>query len=389
MVKLPEQTGGFRRSVQASPEQMRASAGKRSRMWDYITQESWPAQAAKAVWGAATLPGDVYKGKVDPLSNESIERSADLAGSLTLGGATLRRPPQNSLGVFGGKMHMDPDQLQQLSKAERLEKLGGTPEEIHRETGMHRWVDGEWRFEISDEHAFLNPKDYHVEAGLDYGDGQNISRIKDTISPMQIRGQSTGAAISQIIHPKLFYYFPDMELGLVEAHLGRRPWGSTAGSYSPRDQIYKTSGYDEDDLMDTLVHEIQHGVQESAGFAKGTSPQGVKGSPRYELEKYRAYEAAELHPQAGGPLSDMDKHNIEIDVARNLYLRSAGEAESRMVTDRRWMTDQERRENFPRPDIPEENLVVDFDDLSPEEELELAQYMLRYEDFVQPGKNKK
>lgn len=39
---------------------------------------------ARSAWGAATLPGDVATGKVDPNSAEAIGRSTDLAGMLTL-----------------------------------------------------------------------------------------------------------------------------------------------------------------------------------------------------------------------------------------------------------------------------------------------------------------
>lgn len=41
--------------------------------------DTWPARIAKAAWSAAKLPGDVYQGKVDPLSEEAIGRAAELA----------------------------------------------------------------------------------------------------------------------------------------------------------------------------------------------------------------------------------------------------------------------------------------------------------------------
>jgi hypothetical protein len=47
--------------------------------------QSWPAELAKSAYGAATLPGDVYAGRVDPMSDEAVGRSAELAGLLTLG----------------------------------------------------------------------------------------------------------------------------------------------------------------------------------------------------------------------------------------------------------------------------------------------------------------
>jgi hypothetical protein len=45
---------------------------------------TWPAQMAKSAFQAATLPGDVYAGKVDPLSEQGIGRALDLAGLVTL-----------------------------------------------------------------------------------------------------------------------------------------------------------------------------------------------------------------------------------------------------------------------------------------------------------------
>jgi len=41
--------------------------------------DTWPARLVKSAWEAAKLPGEVYKGEVDPLSEEGIARSAQLA----------------------------------------------------------------------------------------------------------------------------------------------------------------------------------------------------------------------------------------------------------------------------------------------------------------------
>lgn len=58
---------------------------------------TWPAQMAKSAFQAATLPGDVYAGKVDPLSEQGIARSLDLAGLVTLGSGAL--PAAKGAGV--------------------------------------------------------------------------------------------------------------------------------------------------------------------------------------------------------------------------------------------------------------------------------------------------
>lgn len=73
--------------------------------------QTWPARMAKGAWEAAKLPGDVYAGRADPLSDESIGRAADLAG--TVMGGTAFSAPKGALGAgpvaprtrIGGKVY--------------------------------------------------------------------------------------------------------------------------------------------------------------------------------------------------------------------------------------------------------------------------------------------
>jgi hypothetical protein len=65
-----------------------------------------PSKAAQLglVQGAvsgATLPGDVYQGKVDPLSDEGIQRATDLAGLAMTGGVAGAKmaPGETALGA--------------------------------------------------------------------------------------------------------------------------------------------------------------------------------------------------------------------------------------------------------------------------------------------------
>lgn len=59
--------------------------------------QTWPARMAKSAYGAVTLPGDVYAGRVDPLSDEGIGRAADLAGVTASG--TFAGAPRGALGA--------------------------------------------------------------------------------------------------------------------------------------------------------------------------------------------------------------------------------------------------------------------------------------------------
>src|SRR6185437_5462304 len=49
----------------------------------FTLADTWPARLLKTVASAVTLPGDVYAGRVDPMSEEAIGRSADLASIAT------------------------------------------------------------------------------------------------------------------------------------------------------------------------------------------------------------------------------------------------------------------------------------------------------------------
>ncbi len=63
--------------------------------------ETWPAKLAKGAWNAATLPGDVYQGKVSMLGEDGqtnpqvIDRSADLASAMMMGATAA---PRGALG---------------------------------------------------------------------------------------------------------------------------------------------------------------------------------------------------------------------------------------------------------------------------------------------------
>jgi len=47
--------------------------------------QTWPARMGQAAWQAFKAPGDAYAGRLDPLSDEGIERTTNLAGMVMLG----------------------------------------------------------------------------------------------------------------------------------------------------------------------------------------------------------------------------------------------------------------------------------------------------------------
>jgi hypothetical protein len=93
----------------AGLEQKRLSDLERdnSAFWGAV-KESWPVQLAQSAYGAATLPGDVYAGRVDPMSDEAVGRSAELAGLLTMGAGGIpagRNEMRMGIKAYHGSPH--------------------------------------------------------------------------------------------------------------------------------------------------------------------------------------------------------------------------------------------------------------------------------------------
>jgi hypothetical protein len=77
--------------------------------------QTWPARLAQSAWSAAKLPGDVYAGRVDPLSDEGIGRAADLGG-LVMGG-TYAGAPRGVLGSGPTRPALPMDEASRMARA--------------------------------------------------------------------------------------------------------------------------------------------------------------------------------------------------------------------------------------------------------------------------------
>jgi hypothetical protein len=118
----------------------------------------------KSLWSGATLPGDVLAAKVDPLSDEGIARSGDLAlmgrlsaanqpGTLGLGtmrGATLKNftRPQVGRTLKDIPPHLTDDEAREAINAYRWEKLGPDLFGQKEEKGVVAVTKGEGRNEF-------------------------------------------------------------------------------------------------------------------------------------------------------------------------------------------------------------------------------------------------
>lgn len=99
----------------------------RQKMSDVSTAmgQTWPVRMAKDLMSGVTAPGDVYQGRLDPRSNEAIERAIHLAGAVTGGGFSGQRPA-GSIGMGGVPLSAD-----EAARIARGSDLGFNKEVFH------------------------------------------------------------------------------------------------------------------------------------------------------------------------------------------------------------------------------------------------------------------
>lgn len=306
-----------------------------------------PVEAAKgAVKGA---------GVYGRLAAQDI--GAGLAGEPTR--SVLGQLAPKPLKIFVGENSKTWDKIDAI-RAQAMEKIGTSPEEIWRETGTFRGPEGKWRQEISDEN--LNINDY----------------------------RNTGGAIV-IKHPELQAAYDQLPRGVKVVPTPE--YKQMASYQAPSRELDWQLGEggvlrvpsNEPTPKDVYAHELQHAVQAKEGFAGGGSPdrmivilEDLAKKKREEARKYFDLSSNKdpLNPQIIKPSArqkglDLEKEARQLEdkamiayhseqAKMDLYNQLAGEAEARAVQERFNMTPEERRATFPYKsyDVPKEQLII-------------------------------
>lgn len=221
-------------------------------------------------------------------------------------------------------------------KAEKMEAAGRSKEEIFHDTGWFRGADGEWRFEIDDSgFRFFPEGDANFANNEDYQRYKKMWKEADFENkdfPMldEIYGAELGREKKllgfYIQHKALFENYPHLQHATFryeEMQDGRRAY------YNPeRNEIVLDKGMQSEYTLEpakmSVLHEIQHAIQNFEGFSRGTS------------------------------LTEMSK-TYGAENAYHSYRNAAGEIEARDTEARRNLTEEERREKF--PDIGNEKTI--------------------------------
>lgn len=222
---------------------------------------------------------------------------------------------------------------QTLQLAEQMEQEGASREEIWQETGWTRTMDGQsWRFEIDNSEAeYRGGGDAQFRKDhADYAEYQDLLQkmFEGTISESEMqrmeqlddiwsgeyarlreRVESGNATLADVLqHDSLYEAYP--ELRDVKVRL-ESDTGSKNGSYDPSTNTITISEDKPGDSakVGTMLHEIQHAIQQIEGWESGASPE-YWAAREYESGDTASDRAQELYSRILNSLDKADQNKV-------------------------------------------------------------------------------
>ncbi|MCE1250609.1 MAG: hypothetical protein LWW82_07745 [Comamonadaceae bacterium] len=345
--------------------------------------------------------------------------------------------PQHS---FAGQQASTADQHALATAQERIAS-GEDAEAVRQDTGWFKGMDGKWRFEISDAEAKLKDRaQWATQRDALQAKSEEALRSKWAAeearnawlrqrgeSPSRISSESkkdadfkalanalkkaetaldkarqaqemagrdgAGMTVGSLLdHPALFAAYPGIAAVRVELRDGL-PANNASYTYEGR-SIDLSAHSTDAQLLSTLLHEIQHGIQHIEGFASGGNPESMAAVDRTEDRKMledgailkrmapsfgSMKETVETftrrfgrEPAMGAESAALSGESADSMQARakemvsrtpyEQYRRLAGEVEARNTQARQGMTDAERNATPPSAtaDIADSDVIVTF-----------------------------
>lgn len=242
-----------------------------------------------------------------------------------------RGSPEGRFSLAGQKARTANSQTLQL--AEQMEQEGASREEIWQETGWTRTMDGQsWRFEIDNSEAEYrgggdaqfrkNHADYAeyqdllqkmFEGTISESEMQRMEQLDDIWSGeyarLRERVESGNATLADVLqHDSLYEAYP--ELRDVKVRL-ESDTGSKNGSYDPSTNTITISEDKPGDSakVGTMLHEIQHAIQQIEGWESGASPE-YWAAREYENGDTASDRAQELYSRILNSLDKADQNKV-------------------------------------------------------------------------------
>jgi hypothetical protein len=277
-------------------------------------------------WQSGKEMQDYFGG--DPVAQEQFEQLSGFGtGSHGMQGGIA--------GTFAGLKSLSADRAA-WNKAQLAEKLGKPAEETWLKHGWGRpEYDPQWRYEIPDEMSRLkNPEAFNTswEKFRDLAEKEKYGRSGARPSQMSRKEYSEyntftndvakrwneinphRSTVGNILeHPELFAAYPDLaKLEVLQAPSSSPYKGSLSRlGESGTPFIKLRENLSSDEAKSTLLHELQHAIQEKEGFASGG-----------EIDDFLKM----INPETG--------KNYTTEEAIEKYRRLGGEVESRLTQKR-------------------------------------------------------
>ena len=290
----------------------------------------------------AEFVGDTAKTMYEPF--DKMPRGKATYGDVANVVGTVATPAwttpaeSGALHIFGGFGAKNPPS-KTFKAAEEADLLGATAEETAAATGWHKNPhDKQWRFEIDDSQSVLAWDKIKPEINAQMKSKGNVY-ITTTVGDM-------------IQHGKLYEQYPDLQSKKVTI----RPIedGSNGIFYPSTGEIVIAADLPQNQMKSTLLHELQHAVQYTEGFASGSNskryamePAVIELKKKLEAAKQAMYDAISsgASPIKVKQLEENYKNNwLEYkNVEFRFYRGKSGEIEARLVQHRRNMPEEDRK----------------------------------------------
>lgn len=195
--------------------------------------------------------------------DEVLKATATLEPDFQTNPKNAERVARNPNKMFVGKDAQGADRGR-LAEAKMREAAGqdaGWHSDIHEETGWHKTPGGDWAYEVSDHDA-----GFHT-AFKDIPDGEH--KLSDVFSA-----------------PEAFHAYPELkDIVFKKEDLGDRVGGRFDASTNT---IIVSSRMPESEVKNTVLHEMQHWVQNKEDFARGGNENNQVSTSK-TLDKLHAF----------------------------------------------------------------------------------------------------
>ena len=281
--------------VKVSPKAVMPTTSDILGMMPQRVTQARPETAGMEELGTMIAPGlakgvaPVGKGYLSLLGNEI---NAGMTGQPTR--SVIGQMTPKPLQIFIGE-NANTWNKEAAKTAVEMEKAGAKPEDIWSATGTFRGAEGKLRQEISDVPAVFREDQLPQAPSLlsvatqylrDKGVITNPNRDIASIGiPEELRIEAIDYAKTKLQqmeqpktllgnvfeHPELLQAYPD----LANIKVGKETSGMYRGMYNPEENTITTGGGligGADQSRSTMLHELQHAIQEKEGMAKGGNP---------------------------------------------------------------------------------------------------------------------